>query len=111
LIARLKAAYVPPAEAEWAIVHKYGADPSERELAERVLAHPKLAFYRWFAQYPALYRIDQSNPATCVWFEDLRFTTAGRTSNSFRYGLCSEAESNAWRAYRLRDDGGREPLE
>jgi len=111
LIARLDAAYLPPAQAQWTTVHKYGPDPSNRELAARVLAHPRLGFYRWFADYPALYRIVRGNPAVCVWFEDLRFTTAGRDSNSFRYGLCSENDSDDWRAFRLLDERTREPLD
>jgi inner membrane protein len=111
LIERLNAAYAPLAQARWTIVHRYGPDPSQRDLAARVFAHAALGFYRWFADYPALYRIDSGNPSTCVWFEDLRFTTAGRDSNSFRYGLCSERDSGPWRAFRLRDDGTREPLD
>jgi len=110
-IARLNAAYAPLEQARWTTLHKYGSDPSERELAARVLAHPKLGFYRWFADYPALYRIDRSNPSTCVWFEDLRFTTPGRDSNIFRYGLCSENGPDEWRVFRLLDGGAREPAD
>jgi inner membrane protein len=103
-IARLNAEYSPLAQARWVTVPKYGAEPSQRELIARLFAHPRLSFYRWFAEYPALYRIDTGNPSTCVWFEDLRFTTAGRVSNSFRYGLCRESDSDDWRAFRLLDD-------
>ena len=111
LITRLNAAHAPLAEAQWITVHRYGPDPSRRELAAQVLAHPKLGFYRWFAAYPALYRIDPANPETCVWFEDLRFTIPGRDSSSFRYGLCSQSASDDWRAFRLLDVGTREPVE
>jgi inner membrane protein len=111
LIARLNAAYAPLTQAQWITIHKYGPDPSERNLAAHAFAHPKFAFYRWFADYPALYRIDRANPATCVWFEDLRFSTAGRDSNSFRYGLCSETDADDWHAFRLRDDGTHQPIE
>ncbi|HSF47273.1 MAG TPA: metal-dependent hydrolase [Burkholderiales bacterium] len=137
LIARLNAAYAPLREAQWTTVHKYGAGPDERELAARVLAHPKLGFYRWFADYPALYRIDRDNPSICVWFEDLRFSIPGRDSNLFRYGLCSQGAPDSpnaqhrgregaasprpdgvssgapgeWRVFRLLDHGGRERLD
>jgi inner membrane protein len=111
LITRLNAAYAPLAQAQWKTVHKYGADPNKRDLAARVFAHAGLGFYRWFADYPVLYRIDSGNPSTCVWFEDLRFTTVGRDSNSFRYGVCSQSDSDHWRAFRLLDDGRREPLD
>ncbi len=110
LIARLNAAYAPLEQAQWITMHKYGPDPRQRDLAARVLAHPRLGFYRWFADYPTLYRVDRHNPATCVWFEDLRFTTVGRDASSFRYGLCNETDTDDWRPFRLRDDGTRDAV-
>jgi inner membrane protein len=109
LLARLDAAYAPIAEATWTSVEKYGADPSMRELAERILADPKLDFFVWFADYPMLFQIERGNPSTCVWFEDLRFTIPGRDGNPFRYGLCGEGSNPDWRAFRLLGDGTREP--
>jgi inner membrane protein len=111
LMTRLNAEYPPRAQARWVTVPKYGPEPRRRELIARLLAHPRLSFYRWFAEYPALYRIDAGNPSTCVWFEDLRFTTAGRPSNSFRYGLCREGDSGDWRAFRLGDDNMPRPVD
>jgi inner membrane protein len=108
-IARLDAAYRPLAAAKWIVSDKLGPAGASHELARKALESSELAFYRWFAEYPVLYRIDRGNPSTCVWFEDLRFETPGRDANIFRYGLCSDADSGAWRAYRLRDDGTRQP--
>ena len=73
-----------------------------------MLGDPKLGFFRWFADYPALYRIDRGNPSTCVWFQDLRFVIPGRDANIFRYGMCKE-EGADWRPFRLLDDGSLEP--
>ena len=106
--ARFDAAYLPLAQAKWITVDRYGGG-AERELAARTLAAPALGFFRWFAELPVLYRIDRGNPSTCVWFEDLRFVTPGRDSSIFRFGLCNEEGSAEWRAFRLRDDGTREP--
>jgi inner membrane protein len=111
LITRVNAGYAPLAEARWITLNKYGPDPSQRELVQRALAHPQLGFYRWFAEYPALYRINRASPATCVWFQDLRFTIPGREASSFRYGLCNENGIDHWRAFRLLGDGRREPVE
>jgi inner membrane protein len=108
-IARLDAAYAPLARAKWITAEKFGAGPAERELAARVLGDAKLGFFRWFADYPALYRIDRGNPSTCVWFQDLRFVIPGRDANLFRYGMCKEAGASDWQAFRLRDDGSVEP--
>lgn len=108
-IARLDAAYEPVATARWATVPKLGDSPADRPLAAAVLGTPELAFFRWFAEYPALYRIEAGNPARCVWFEDLRFNIPGRDANPFRFGACNEAGAPGWVAYRLRDDGTREP--
>jgi inner membrane protein len=74
-----------------------------------VLGDPQLGFFRWFADYPALYRIDRGNPSTCVWFQDLRFAIPGRDANIFRYGLCREEGQADWRAFRLLDNGSVEP--
>lgn len=109
LLSRLDAAYVPLDAVQWTTLHKYGTAASERELAVRALAHPALGFFRWFADYPALYRIDRGNPTTCVWFEDLRFAIPGRDSNLFRYGLCDEHDE--WRAFTLLADGTRKPAD
>jgi inner membrane protein len=108
-ISRLDAPYVPLAHAKWVAVEKYGIGPGERELAARVLGDPILGFFRWFADFPALYRIDRGNPSTCVWFQDLRFVIPGRDANIFRYGMCNEEGAADWRAFRLLDDGSLEP--
>ena len=109
LFERYGAPYAPLAQAKWVALDKYGGDDSA--LATRVLADPRLGFFRWFAEFPALYRIDRGNPSTCVWFQDLRFVTPGSDRNIFRYGLCREDGSEDWLPYRLRGDGQREPAE
>ena len=109
LIERLDAAYVPVADARWSSVAKFGESPAQRMLASAVWGARDLEFFRWFADYPVLYRIDAGNPSRCVWFEDLRFNTPGREGNPFRFGVCNRDGSHEWTAYRLRDDGTREP--
>lgn len=111
LFERYGAAYAPLAQAKWVAIDKYGGDAPGRELATRAFADPRLGFFRWFAEFPALYRIDRGNPSTCVWFEDLRFVTPGSDRNIFRYGLCREDGAEDWRAYRLLGDGQRQPAE
>jgi inner membrane protein len=111
LFERFGAAYAPLAQARWDTVDKYGADPAGRALAARVFADPRLGFFRWFAALPALYRIERGNPATCVWFEDLRFVTPGRDGSFFRYGMCGGEVAGDWRVYRLLGDGRRVLLE
>jgi inner membrane protein len=106
-IARLDAPYVPVREAKWVAVPKFGDAPEARGLASSVLALPDLAFFRWFADYPALYRIETANPTRCVWFEDLRFNTPGRAGNPFRFGACDGPAG--WTVLRLLEDGTREP--
>jgi inner membrane protein len=109
LIERLDAAYVPAADARWTTVAKFGESPAQRMLATAVWGARDLEFFRWFADYPALYRVDAGNPTRCVWFEDLRFNTPGREGNPFRFGACNRDGSHEWTAYRLRDDGTRVP--
>lgn len=109
LIERLDAAYVPVVDARWTSVAKFGESPAQRMLASAVWGARDLEFFRWFADYPVLYRIDAGNPSRCVWFEDLRFNTPGREGNPFRFGVCNRDGSHEWAAYRLRDDGTRQP--
>jgi inner membrane protein len=108
-IARLDAAYLPLAHAQWVYGTRFGSTESERTVAREVWAQPQFGFYRWFAEEPMLARVEAGNPSTCVWFQDLRFFTPGRASWPFRYGMCRE-EGGEWRLHRLRDDNVRVPV-
>jgi inner membrane protein len=103
-IARLDAAYLPAAQAEWRTTVRFGADAGQREVAMAAWSTEGLGFYRWFAAYPAVAAIEQGNPSTCVWFQDLRFLTPGRGTMPFRFGACREAGAPAWIAYKLDGD-------
>ena len=41
---------------------KFGESPAQRMLASAVWGARDLEFFRWFADYPVLYRIDAGNP-------------------------------------------------
>lgn len=101
-IARLSAVYLPRDRAQWATAERYGSR-EQGALAREAMAQTQFAFFRWFAQYPVLYRIDAGNPHTCVWFQDLRFFTPGRSGWPFRYGMCRE-NGGSWRPYELSSD-------
>ncbi len=105
-IERLGAPYLPLAQAVWLQVTRYGEGAEDQALAREAWQQPQFGFFRWFAEYPVLHRIDRSNPSQCVWFEDLRFLTPGRARMPFRYGMCREAGS-AWQVYELIDGGNR----
>ncbi len=102
-IAKLDAVYRPLDQAVWETDVRYGRG-SQGAVVRAVYDHPEFAFFRWFAAYPALHRIDSEALSLCVWFEDLRFLTPGRDSFPFIYGMCSEG-SGAMRPYGL--DGER----
>jgi inner membrane protein len=88
-----------PAKAHWQSVAQFGLG-ADSELARDVWARPELEFFRWFAEAPALYRVDYHFGQPCVWFEDLRFLTPGR-DGPFLFGLCGPD----WRVYRMGMDG------
>lgn len=106
LIARLDAAYLPLAQAQWVRATLFGVSEAERVVAREAWSQPRFAFFRWFAEEPVLLRVDSGNPSTCVWFQDLRFFTPGRGSWPFRYGLCRE-ENEPWRLYQLEGERAR----
>ena len=99
--ARIAAPYEPPGTARWERVERYGAEPA---LSEEAWSTPALEFFRWFAAFPMVYRVDRDAAHACVWFQDLRFLTPGRDVWPFRYGACREG-SGVWRAFEL--EGGR----
>ncbi len=110
-LSRLSAPYLPRRQAQWVVAQRWGVAPQSADytLAREVMAHPQFAFFRWFAQYPALYRVDTGNPHTCVWFQDLRFFTPGRAAWPFRYGMCRESGAE-WRAFELLSDNTTLPV-
>ena len=105
-IARLDAAYLPLAGAQWVHATRFGASDAERAVAREVWEQPRFAFYRWFAEHPVLLRVDRGNPSTCAFFQDLRFFTPGRQSVPFRYGMCRE-DGGQWELFRLQEDSTR----
>ncbi|HSO05721.1 MAG TPA: metal-dependent hydrolase [Pelomicrobium sp.] len=108
LLARLDAAYQPLASANWTEDSRFGP-PTARAVVMEAWQQPALAFFRWFAAYPLLYRVETGNPSLCVWFQDLRFFTPGRGTWPFRFGVCREA-GGPWQPFQLLGDGARAPL-
>lgn len=106
-IARLDAVYRPLDQAIWESDVRYGGG-SQGSVVRAVFEHPEFEFFRWFAAYPALHRIDSEAASLCVWFKDLRFLTPGRDGFPFIYGMCSEG-AGPMRAYGL-DGGTRFPV-
>lgn len=97
--ARLDAAYRPPGDAVWVRVDRFGA-PGDAQLAHEAYTQPAFRFFRWFAAYPAVLKIEHDNPGQCVWFHDLRFVTPGRERTPFRYGMCRDS-GGPWQPYQL----------
>jgi inner membrane protein len=108
-LARLAAPYLPLNHAIWVTTRRYGANAEDASLARTAWQQPEFAFYRWFAAYPVVYRVDRRNPESCVWFQDLRFFTPGRATIPFRYGLCREG-GDAWRIYRPEGNNAKSPV-
>ena len=108
-VARISAPYIPLQHAIWVRTLRYGANPQDAALARAAWNHPDFEFFRWFALYPMLYRVEHRNPSTCAWFQDLRFFTPGRDVWPFRYGMCREGD-DGWRPYQLVGESARLPV-
>lgn len=100
LMQRLASHYLPLDHARWVKTLRFGGNAGDAALAREAWSRPELEFFRWFAQYPVLYRVERGNPSTCAWFQDLRFFTPGREVFPFRYGLCRD-EGGPWRPFQL----------
>lgn len=109
-IARLDAAYLPVAQAQWEVIDQYGRDEDSARLARAAWQQDEFAFYRWFAALPALYRVDRGNPDLCIWYHDLRFWIPGRDTTLFRYGLCRPEPGGTWNLRWLDGSGRRVEL-
>jgi inner membrane protein len=99
-IRRLDSAYLPLTMAKWVHASRFGTSEAERATAREVWEHPQFGFYRWFADEPALLRVDAGTPLTCAFFHDLRFFTPGRNAWPFRYGMCRE-DGGPWRLFQM----------
>jgi inner membrane protein len=109
-IRRLSAPYQPLALARWERLPKFGTD--DPALAQEVWQRAEFAFFRWFAMFPLVHRVDAAPAETCVWYRDLRFGFPGRADVPFRYGLCRNGAGSPWSLYALDEDtaGGRTAL-
>ena len=108
LIATLDAPYLPLAAARWTTVPQFGA-PELGPLAREAYGQPQFAFFRWFSEYPSLFRVDRGGEGVCVWFQDLRFYTPGRGSWPFRYGMCREG-ALGWQPFQWLSERERMPV-
>ncbi|MFH1044629.1 MAG: metal-dependent hydrolase [Pseudomonadota bacterium] len=109
-LAHLSAPFNPVSEALWSRASLFGYIPEDASLAREAWNQAEFGFFRWFAQYPALYRVDRGNPSLCVWFRDLRFSRPGAANTSFRYGMCHEP-AQSWRRYQIIGDDARVALD
>jgi inner membrane protein len=107
-IRRFSAPYQPLHLATWERLPKFGA--AEAALAREVWQHPDFEFFRWFAMYPLVYRVDAGADETCVWYRDLRFSYPGRGTIPFRFGMCRNGADSHWSLFALDDVAGRAAL-
>ncbi len=105
--ARMQAEFYPGDKAKWQRLPRFGNSPEEVRLAHTVWDQPDFAFFRWFADYPALLRTERLGPTTCVWFQDLRFINPGVPHTPFRYGMCRDGNDKPWQRYALLGEGRR----
>jgi len=99
--ADVKKTYRASHDLSWKRYHKFGDNPHRAKRIRALWKNPKLDYFRKFAAFPMLYRMDTTADNTCVWFTDLRYVLPYMTP-PFRYGLCQSAGKSDWRLNRLR---------
>jgi inner membrane protein len=110
---RFSAPYRPVDQAAWQTVPRFG-DAGTPGWVQDAWNAEAFAFYRWFAQTPALLQVQQdAEGERCAWFRDLRFEFPGREEGPFRYGVCLPGEGQGGdtpaRVFKL-EDGQRQPV-
>jgi inner membrane protein len=101
VLAKMAAAYLPAAQAEWRHYARFGDTAEETALAWQAWNDKALASFRRFALFPVLDHVIQDRETTCVWFVDLRFTLPDLPP-SFRYGACRTGTTKDWQLERIR---------
>ena len=110
MIAQIASAFAPVDMARWVSAPRFGDTAEDRLIAQQAWQQPSFSFFRWFASFPALYKIDRGNPSICVWFHDLRFAMQGRQNAPFRYGMCRDGDQ-PWRPNLLLPGDVRRQLD
>ena len=108
-VRRFSAPYLPVDQAVWTRVPRFG-DAGTPAWVQQAWAHPDLAFFRWFAQTPALISASVDGGRRCAAFRDMRFDFPGREESPFRYGLClPEGPGEPALRFKL-ENGVRKPV-
>jgi inner membrane protein len=108
-VRRFSAPYLPVDQAAWERIPRFGAVGTPAWV-KQAWAQPEFAFYRWFAQTPALVATSEDGGLRCATFRDLRFDFPGRDESPFRYGLCLPA-ADGQAITRFKVEGGvRKPV-
>jgi len=98
--ARLAALYRPLDDLHWRYQAHFGTGAVQQGMAQAAWHADVLAPVRRFAEYPALYAIEEQAVGACVWFHDLRFELHN-LRNPFIFGACRDSSDGAWRLERL----------
>lgn len=113
-IRRFSAPYLPEAMARWQRLPRFGG-PGTPDWVQEAWNAPAFAFFRWFAQTPALLPVPAGLQGTdgerCAWFRDLRFDFPGREEGPFRYGVCLPAVAGAATQIYKLEAGLRTPVQ
>jgi inner membrane protein len=109
-VRRFSAPYEPVATARWQTVPRFG-DEGTPPWVRQAWEHEAFGFFRWFAQTPALLKVQvsASGDERCAWFRDLRFEFPGRDVAPFRYGVCFNGDASSAVVYKL-EGGQRLPV-
>ncbi len=94
-------AYKSKGNLHWQAYSLFDLDPDQAPTSLAVWQHNDMEKFRQFAEFPALYRFDESGSESCVWFTDLRFLISNMLP-TFRYGMCRQTDDDPWQLHRLR---------
>ena len=108
-VRRFSAPYLPVDQAPWTTVSRFGGNGTP-DWVQQAWSHPDFAFFRWFAQTPALVQASVDDGRRCVTFRDLRFEFPGREQSPFRYGLCLPTDAGGAAGVYKLEGGVRKPV-
>jgi len=97
----VRTTYMAPDRLSWKTYKRFGPGDRSNDI-HTLWKNPQLDYFRRFAEFPVLYRVDNTTDRRCVWFTDLRYVLPYMTP-PFRYGLCQDDAPANWKMERLRN--------
>ena len=82
----------------WQAIPRWGKYKNEHNSVKKAWLDPEFSMFRWFMTIPTLHSITKKDNQTCIYFQDLKFSSPDR-DNPVVYGLCESTNGDKYRSH------------